>query len=95
MQSRIPLTTSAPCFKPPSIKQTWSSNFRTIKIFQHGYEHYNAEYQKAKVTGGIKTTIYRNRIFLKIVIEKNKEGCVPRLQRVKLNVIKWVCFCFF
>ncbi|CAH0564519.1 unnamed protein product [Brassicogethes aeneus] len=60
----------------------------TLREFKHGYEKYRSTFEGNKISGSIRTSIYKNKIFVKIVIRKKPELCHTRLETVQANTVK-------
>lgn len=56
----------------------------SLREFKNGYEKFSSELDEAKIQGSIKGTIYRNAIYIKLVVHKDGEECRTTLETVKV-----------
>ncbi|XP_049817569.1 uncharacterized protein LOC109604798 isoform X2 [Aethina tumida] len=59
-----------------------------LRDFKHGYEKYYSNFEGNKISGSIRTSVYKNRIFLKLVMMKDGEVCSTKLETVQVVSVK-------
>lgn len=65
-----------------------NANLMNLFCFQHGYDHYNSHFEDTQISGSIKTTVYENRIFIKLSVSKQGERFMTNLDHVRVNTIR-------
>lgn len=57
-------------------------------LFQHGFDHYSSQFEDTQISGSIKTTVYENKIFIKLFVMKQGENCTTNLDNVHVTTIR-------
>ncbi|KAG5896987.1 hypothetical protein JTB14_018502 [Gonioctena quinquepunctata] len=60
----------------------------TLREMKHGYEHYSSQFEETGISGSIRTTVYENRISIKLYVHKEGEYCKTQLENVQVNTVK-------
>ncbi|GJQ72293.1 hypothetical protein Trydic_g3382 [Trypoxylus dichotomus] len=59
-----------------------------LREFKYNYDHYKAEYGDSISQGSLKTTIYKNKISVKLLIEKvNNNNCKVKLETLQFQTV--------
>lgn len=58
-----------------------------LREFKNGYQKYKSHYGKTYAEGSIRTTIYQNKIFLKLSLSKSDEHCPTQLESFQFRSV--------
>nr|XP_023021941.1 uncharacterized protein LOC111510262 [Leptinotarsa decemlineata] len=60
----------------------------SLREMKHGYEHYTSYFEDTQISGSVRTTVYENKIFIKLSVQKGGEYCKTQLENVQVSTVK-------